>query len=167
MIVRSRRKLHATRLALAVGDRRRGRAERCLVSGGDLLEEFGVVAAALATDQHVIGDDVGGITGGSTVGPADRPYVAGATAFALDDLAEPAAGPDRGQRLGQDHRRTDAPLRSAAGMRGSPENLHLPPVGSNGADDHVGSRTAIVVETHPQAAELAGVQVQGDTAAGV
>src|SRR5204863_436593 len=121
----------------------------------------GVVAAALAAHQHVVGDDVGGVAGGSAVGAADGADVAGAGTPVLHDFAEPAAGADGRQRLGQDHGRADAALRCAAGVRGPADDLGLPAVRADRADDDVGRRPAVVVEAHLDATEVRWVQVAG------
>jgi hypothetical protein len=46
-----------------------------------------------------------------------------------------------------------------ASMRGAAENLDLPAICADGADDDVGGRAAVVVEGHDRRAEVTGLDV--------
>src|SRR5436189_6382404 len=78
-------------LALRVLHVRRGLAIRLLVGIADRTDKLHVVAACLATDQNVIGDDIGGVASGLSVTAAEDADVRGPLVPVLGDLAEPTA----------------------------------------------------------------------------
>src|SRR5262249_34071953 len=138
-----------------------GLEERALPGARDDLDELGVVAAGLAADEDVVGDDVGGVAGALAVLAAEHPDVGGARAGRLLDLAEPAAptGIRDGQRPHQ--RRRDALLRVNPSVGGAAEDLRLPALGAHGPDGDLLGRAAIDVEAHHRVAEHRLIDVAG------
>src|SRR6185437_736839 len=156
MVVGLRLELDAARFAIAVLDALCGLLECHFIGFGDLPDELAVVAAAFAAHVHIVGDDIGGVSGRPPLAAGDRANIARALPLAFHHLSEPAAGLHVGKRERKDHGRRDPALRRDAGMRGATENLDLPAIRADGADGDVGGGTAVVVEGHDRRAEVGG-----------
>ena len=113
-------------VALVVRDLRLGLGESFLVAFGDLGGEGGLGAARLALDEGIVGDDVGRIAGRLAVLAAEDADIAGAAAFRLDDLAEPAGLARLAERQSADHRGRNTLLGCDAGVRGPSLDFDLP-----------------------------------------
>src|SRR5256885_8109616 len=103
------------------------------------------MAAGFAAHVDVVGHHVGGIARGPAFAAGDRADIAGALLLALHDLAEPAAFLHLGEREREDHRRRDAALRRAAGMRGAAEDVDIPAIGTDRADYHARRGAAVII----------------------
>src|SRR5690606_37741049 len=79
-----------------------------LERGGDRRGELLGVAARLAVEADVVGDDVGGVTRSAAAAAAEHADVAHAAAVRLVDAAEPAAAGGFGDRDGGGEDRGDA-----------------------------------------------------------